>query len=460
LLVGFVAGGLPALDEPLSYEWLPDEIRLFPFLVTAVLGATALALYHMLWRLPSIWRRRMPIAIALVLFGTQTGGIDFGPINILNIAIVVLFGLWVLERFRNPDAPWAPPAFGSLAVALITCVLFASLNRPPVEAAVSWLRTLPTLLMLLPLADSLSARRRVRGGLRALLWTAGVSGLIGLVQTALYFGLGVEFTFVPEDLRYRGDFLRTSGLQLTPHAFALSLVVALVIAVHLLLSPVSRGGRWRLLLLTAVTLPGIGLSLVRGTWVALAGSVALLPFIVAPRLTLHWIAFGGLLVGTGLAPLVLKELHEYGSEEPAVVGRIDLLQKGIAVLREYPWSGVGLDAFALYSETVEGYPLHNAPMQIATEIGIPGALVFLTVLAWVGVRLFIALRNARRLADRAALRALLAGYVALIISIQTEPHAFNSFLWVYLTLAEAAARVLGPTQVRGVTAMASHAETA
>ena len=71
--------------------------------------------------------------------------------------------------------------------------------------------------------------------------------------------------------------------------------------------------------------------------------------------------------------------------------------------------------------------------------------MFVVLLLWTAWRLLGAVLAARDAETRARMGALLAGYVVLVFAIQTEPTAYALFLWIYLGLAEAAARAANRT---------------
>jgi hypothetical protein len=82
---------------------------------------------------------------------------------------------------------------------------------------------------------------------------------------------------------------------------------------------------------------------------------------------------------------------------------------------------------------------HNTPVQIASDLGMPAAVLFVSLLVWIGFRLVWAAGWARTPLARAECMALLAGYIPFVTVMQSEPMAYGQFLWVYLGLCEVGA---------------------
>ena len=142
---------------------------------------------------------------------------------------------------------------------------------------------------------------------------------------------------------------------------------------------------------------------------------------------------------TGAVFWVLKSINSITESSDTI--RVELIAGGIRTMLANPFTGVGINNFGGYSPSVERYPVHNSLFQPAAELGAFGALVFVAVLLWVGIRLVVGLRAAATTHSRNQLKALLAGYTCLIVAIQFDPMAYSEFVWVFLVLAESAVRV-------------------
>ncbi|MDE6189616.1 MAG: O-antigen ligase family protein [Clostridia bacterium] len=104
-------------------------------------------------------------------------------------------------------------------------------------------------------------------------------------------------------------------------------------------------------------------------------------------------------------------------------GRFGLWKRTIAVIKQVPWFGKGLDLYYannIYDPTLD--VAHNEYLTMASNVGIPGLILYLTAIVWWFVK---AVKNRKRLAYTDLL--LLASAFAYLISA-----AFgNSFTYTY-----------------------------
>jgi putative inorganic carbon (HCO3(-)) transporter len=128
----------------------------------------------------------------------------------------------------------------------------------------------------------------------------------------------------------------------------------------------------------------------RGAWVGLSFALLLLFF-------LRW-RRGGVIVVFGLL-LLLSSFYYIGIKRVldvlastnsinGVTGRLDIWNQSLAMIRDFPFTGIGMGSFEKFSNSF--YPLiyyrpgqiphaHNLFLQIAIDLGIPG------LIAWLGI---------------------------------------------------------------------------
>ena len=76
----------------------------------------------------------------------------------------------------------------------------------------------------------------------------------------------------------------------------------------------------------------------------------------------------------------------------ATLGRVENLRQGVEVAIDHPWVGVGPNRYLIVLEndyTKPGDPfgqVHNVPLQVAAELGIPAAIILAVLLLWVGAQ--------------------------------------------------------------------------
>lgn len=196
---------------------------------------------------------------------------------------------------------------------------------------------------------------------------------------------------------------------LNPNATARMVLICLPASLSLVSEALGseRKGRWRWAAWGAVTGAAIALSLLlstsRGAWLGLAAGLALMAlWWLAGKLRRErqWIIFIVLAALAALCGAALVVLFPFiGAtllQGWAVAGRQSLFYEGALLLRDYPFTGIGLNEFPLVHST---YALminvptiehaHFTLLDIALSQGVLGALAAVSILggaAWLGLR--------------------------------------------------------------------------
>jgi hypothetical protein len=157
-------------------------------------------------------------------------------------------------------------------------------------------------------------------------------------------------------------------------------------------------------------------------------------------------------------------LHSVGNEDFSEQAHRASWQAGLAMVRDYPITGVGFGEFKAHMlqyapdfYDAQAYMAHNAYISVAAEMGIPGLFLFLGVLA----ATYVSLEGVRRKSSApllvtqtaAALQAGLVGNSVTIFFISAEYHEhlwFAVFLSMCLPpLAKRFARTPARTDAHG-----------
>jgi len=199
----------------------------------------------------------------------------------------------------------------------------------------------------------------------------------------------------------------------------------LTVAVLALLAHVVFAGRRADLALLIPVVAGfvaILLSFTRNAWVGLGVGVLVLAALWRRRLLLAYPALA-LLVWLAFPRAVLDRVVSIVDlRQPANYDRLCMVSSGLQMVRDYPWTGVGLDmvsrVYPLYRR--DDAPrwrvphLHNNPLQIAVERGLPALAAYLWLLGsffvtgWRGLRAM----DGRARAPAAAALVAVAGITA------------------------------------------------
>jgi O-antigen ligase len=157
-------------------------------------------------------------------------------------------------------------------------------------------------------------------------------------------------------------------------------------------------------------------------------------------------------LGFRLAPLALWQRFDE-TRQRGNVRTSELWPAGLMSFTQRPWlgSGLGTNADALYQVrgwggAAEGGVVHNAPLAIAIELGIPGLALYLGFLAYVMVRLLRAL-NARmrkgRSKEAGFAIVLFASFVGYMTTwFKGGGAEYQKMLWVLLGVMSAFSRML------------------
>lgn len=118
-----------------------------------------------------------------------------------------------------------------------------------------------------------------------------------------------------------------------------------------------------------------------GRWKILIGAILISGLGIA---VLFW---------SGLLELVINKLLQSGSTLDTLEGRIEVWQRAIYAIQDFPFTGIGLGTFSKVIPTLYPYFLagsdevphaHNLLLQVGVDIGLPGLIGFLALLILAG----------------------------------------------------------------------------
>jgi O-antigen ligase len=269
------------------------------------------------------------------------------------------------ERVETPNFFW--PLVGYAALTLFS----AGFSRDP-TASLEDCKQL-SLFLLVPIVYDFARGARARTLLTIVLTAGAASALVGIVQYSI-------LNFDTLERRVQG----TLSHWMT-YSGTLMLVICAAVA-RLLYDKRDRG--W-----AAVVIPALVVSLIvtftRTAMVGLAAGVGALFLLRDFRL----LAILPIALATALmvAPVdVTRRIYSIADlNDPTSRDRVAMFQAGIAIVKDYPLTGVGPDmikrVYADYRVPTALMPiaphLHNVPMQIAAERGLPALAMWLWFIA-------------------------------------------------------------------------------
>ena len=365
----------------------------------------------------------------LALLGVA-GALQFSiAVAQILLAVSVLCWLALLVTQRAPVA--VPREFWPLFVYAALTVVSIAFSPYPLISVQQGKQLV--LLLLVPLTYRFMIGRRALTMMTVILTCAAVSAAVGIVQYGIlhYDNLGQR----PQGTL--GHYMTYSG------------ILMLVIGVALARVLFGRGERtWAALVMPALSV-AVVLTFTRSAWVGTCLATALLLSLKDFRLLAVLPIVAALFFAFAPATLTARFVSMFDLKDPTNRDRLAMLREGEHMIRTHPLVGVGPNmvqvVYAEYRvpdavEQVNPH-LHNVPLQIAAERGLPALAAWL----WFIAGLLIALaRRFQRADDRFVPAAAIAAIVAMLAAGMFEYNFGDSeFLMLFLmlvTLPFAAAR--------------------
>ncbi len=389
---------------------------------------------------------RLP-GLEAAAFATLLGFVAALQISIAAAGILLTFtvGLWLALLVRERERPAGPPFLTALLAYAAATLVSVAFSLDPGASLVDSREML--LFVVVPIVYRLARHERAQT-LATLIVTVGATLAVwGVVQYGVleYDNLGRR----PDGTM--GHYMTYSGLL----ALTISLAAARVLFDR-------RRRLWSALVLPAL-LVALTVTLTRGYWVGAGVAIAVLCLLKDLRLLAVVPVLGALALVLAPPQITSRVYSALDPEDPTVRDRLAMARAGTRIIRDHPWTGVGPDMVQeVYPEyrdagavQEENPHLHNVPVQIAAERGLP-ALAIWCVFVVAAVRDLL-----RRLGDRNVRPLAAAGLAATagmltggLFEYNFGDSEFLMLLLVLLTLPHAAAlpagtRPAGPDAVRG-----------
>ena len=351
-------------------------------------------------------------------------------IAVAQMLLTVALGLWVSLLVIHHERPELPPMAWPLLAYTVVTLFSVALSFDPLASLIDAREVL--LFLVIPIVYRFARGPRASTVATVLIAVGAATAVIGIFQ----YGI-LEFDNLGQRPRgSMGHYMTYSGL--------LMLVIG-VAAARVLFGTGER-------LWSALFLPALGaalaLTLTRSAWVGAVCGVGLLLVLKDRRLLAA--APVALVLAFFLAPASVTDrlVSMFDPSDPTNQDRVAMARAGTRMIADHPIAGVGPDmvqeVYGDYrdaSAVNETNPhLHNVPLQIAAERGLPALGVWL----WFVV---VAVRELWRQLHLRESRALAAGGLAATVSMLAAgmfeynfgDSEFLMLLLVVVTLPAAAA---------------------
>src|SRR5262245_28370153 len=364
----------------------------------------------------AVLRRASTVGLVLVVIAIQ---FSIGVAHALYALTLIGWVALLIVEQRRPAVPrFALP----LAIYALLTLVSAVLSTDPTTSVIDSRQLV--LFLLVPLTYDLITSEWADYAATAIMSAGAVSGLVGIGQYAiLHYNL---------DQRPHG----TLGMYMTYSGLTM-LIVCLAVAQVLF----ARNGRtWAALVVPALAV-ALAVTFSRNAWIGACSAVAVLFLLKDFRLLVILPLIGAVFLLTAPGDIQQRFFSIFDSGNLSNRDRLAMLEAGGRIVRDHPLTGVSPDmvlrAYPHYrtSDAVLEMPphLHNVPVQVAAERGLPAMAVWLWFVA-------VAAIDLKRLFDSAGNRRWLAaaGLAAVVAMVTAGLFEYNfgdsEFLMLFLFL--------------------------
>ncbi len=346
---------------------------------------------------------------------------------LLAVAILCWLSLVLVrhERIEVPRFFWGLAALAGLTV------LSAAFSQEPRTSLPDTKQLL--LFLIVPLTYRLAAGHRGSHILTIVVSMGAASAAFGIIQYNILH-------YDQLDQRVRG----TLG-----HYMTYSGLLMLVIGAALARVLFGRRDRFWFGLVMPALAVAVAVSFTRSAAVGICAAAALLLSLKDFRLIAVLPLVAALFLAMAPSSVTARYLSTFNLKDPTIRDRLAMLREGEHMTRTHPWLGVGPNMvqtlYAQYRdpdavEQVNPH-LHNVPVQIAAERGLPALGAWLSFVGIVMLDLFRAFRDRRdRVLAAAGLAAMAAMLGAGLFEYNFGDSEFLMLLLLLITLPFAATR--------------------
>ena len=373
----------------------------------------------------SPWLDRVMAGGLIVAAGAIHFSIVVGE-TALWVTLVAWAASLVLNRERPEVPPWFWPLLAYAGVSLVATVFSLDRARSLGPAKQMFL------YLVVPAACSIARGRRAHTLMNVIITVGAVSAIVGVIEYGVlnYDSLGQR----PRGTL--GHYMTYSGLLM---------VVICATAARLLYA--RKDWIWPALVMPALVV-ALALTFTRSAWVGACVGVGLLLLLRDLRLFGLLPVVAALFLALAPAAVTDRAYSMFNLQDPTNRDRLAMVQAGTAIIKRYPLTGVGPGVipkiYVNYRTAAAVDPvvphLHNVPLQIAAERGLPALAVWVWFIVTL-VRDFLKRRRSEFPSlSNAGLAAIGAMLAAGLFEYNFGDSEFLLTLLILLTLPWAAAR--------------------
>ena len=346
--------------------------------------------------------------------------------------LLTLAGLcWIILLVRDRTRPAAPTFFLPLLLYAAATLVSSIFSADPRVSFVDDKQLV--LFAIVPLVYDLARGERATTVVDVILTLGAASAIYGIIQYGIlhYDNLGRR----PEGALTH--YMTYSGILMLVLCTALARLVF-----------GARDRTWAALVLPALVI-ALSLTFTRSAWVGACVGIGLLFILKDFRLTALLPLVVALIFAFAPGSITQRVMSSFSDQDPATRDRLAMMEIGYRMTADHPLTGVGPNmvprVYAKYRPDYAVNPtnphLHNVPLQIAAERGLPALAIWLWFVGWVVVKSFRAFRGGGdRILASTALAAVAAMFAAGFFEYNFGDSEFLMMFLVLVTLPFAATR--------------------
>ena len=352
-----------------------------------------------------------------------------------GILLTAALAAWVALLVRDRARPTAPAFMLPLAVYAAATLVSAVFSLDPAASLVDSKQLV--LLLIVPMVYYVARGDSANQVIDVVLAVGAISAAYGIVQ----YGV----------LHYDSLRMRPDGALTHYMTYSGTLMLVLCAAVARLVFA-TRERTWPALVMPALVL-ALAVSLGRNAWVGACVAVALLLALRDFRLVALLPVTIAVLLVAAPDSVTNRAMSMFDLRDPTNQDRVAMLDAGARMVRDHPLTGVGP---AMVPRVYEQYKpdyavqqlnphLHNVPMQIAAERGLPALAIWVWLMVMLSMRLVQLFRSGReRLLTATAMAATAAMLAAGLFEYNFGDSEFLMLYLVLITLPFAALNTPSP----------------
>jgi O-antigen ligase len=372
------------------------------------------------------WLERATLALLLCFVASLQ--ISIAAANILGSMALVC---WIAQLVQDRTLPSVPRFFWPLLAYAGATLVSSAFSQDVRESFIDDKQLL--LFIIVPAVYQIARGDRAALVVDVIVSVGAASAAYGIVQYGLlhYDNLGRR----PEGAM--SHYMTYSGLLM---------LVICAAAARLIFG--RRGRTWPALIMPALVV-ALALTLGRSAWIGASVAVALLLALKDVKLTVLLPVFIALLFALGPGTVTKRVMSIFDVQEPTNQDRLAMIEIGARIVHDHPLTGVGPNMVPrVYAQYRPDYAinkvnphLHNVPIQIAAERGLPALAIWLWFVGAVFVAQWRLFRTRRSVVTAAAGLAAVAGMLAAgLFEYNFGDSEFLMLFLVLVTLPFAAAR--------------------